>query len=468
LSLRARLVAVVLVLLAAGLFASDIATPTLLRSYLLRRVDERLEAVAALAARAFTLPPTSQTPPLPVRAPANFGPPARPALDVQAALVKPYGHVARTLQGPFSSQADVFTRLPRAALDRARAGHALKFVVTSPSGRWRALAEPLAHTNNIAVVVSPLNDYEATLRHLYWIEGTATFVLLALAGASALWLVRVGLRPIVHIADTADAVASGDIERRVDVAGGYEVARLGRALNSAFDAREVSEQALRAFVSDASHELRTPLTSIRGYTELLQAGALNDPAAKRQALDRIAHESERMGVLVDELLTLARLDERKPLQLADLDLSALAADAVNDFRAVAPDRSIELIAPKPVLVLADETGIRKVFANLLTNARLHTPTGVPVEVRVTAQGGDARIDVVDGGVGISTDDGERAFQRFWRASNGKSGHDEGSGLGLAIVAAVATAHGGRAYVEHSPGRLPGAHFVVMLPMQPRM
>jgi two-component system OmpR family sensor kinase len=391
----------------------------------------------------------------------------QPNFDVQAALINPDGRVARTLQGPFSGKADVFTRLPRAALEQARAGRAVTFDVTSPSGRWRAMAEPLARSNNVAVVVSPLNDFDATLRRLYWIEGVATFVLIALAGVSATWLVRVGLRPLVHIADTADAVAAGDIERRVDVAGGYEVARLGRALNSAFDARETSEQTLRAFISDASHELRTPLTSIRGYTELLQAGALTDGAAQRRALERIAHESARMGVLVDELLTLARLDERQPLQLAELDLSALASDAVTDFRAVAPERTIEVVAAQPVVLLADETGIRKVFANLLTNARLHTPATTPVEVRVSAQGNEARIDVLDDGTGLRGIDSERAFQRFWRGSNGRSGHDEGSGLGLAIVAAVATAHGGRAYVEHSSERLRGAHFVVVLPLQPR-
>ena len=375
----ARLVAIVLVLIAAGLLASDIATAASLRSYLLRRVDERLEAVAGFTVRALSFQDEAGQPP--TRPPVGGGTPARPALDVQAARVDPSGHVVRTLQGPFSSQTDAFTRLPQADLDRARAGQAVEFNVSSASGQWRARAEPLAGSKDVAVVVSPLNDVEATMRRLYWIEGIATFVLLALAGVVASRLVRVGLRPLVHIADTADAVASGDVDRRVDVAGGYEVARLGRALNSAFDARESSEQALRAFISDASHELRTPLTSIRGYTELLQAGALSDPAAQQRALGRIGHEAARMGVLVDDLLALARLDERRPLQLADLDLSEIAADAVNDFRAVEPDRTIELVAPQPVALLGDETAIRQVFANLLTNARLHTPTATPVEVR---------------------------------------------------------------------------------------
>jgi two-component system OmpR family sensor kinase len=465
-SLRARLVAVVLVLIAAGLLASDVATAASLRSYLLRRVDARLEAVAGFTVRALSL--DDLTPQGPVLPPGGIGTPARPALDVQAARIDANGHVVRTLQGPFSSQTDAFTRLPKAELDRARAGQALEFNVSSSSGQWRARAERLAGSKDLAVVVSPLNDVEATLRRLYWIEGVATFVLLTLAGVAASRLVRVGLRPLVHIADTADAVASGDVDRRVDVEGGYEVARLGRALNSAFDARESSEQALRAFISDASHELRTPLTSIRGYTELLQAGALSDPPAQQRALERIGHEAARMGVLVDDLLALARLDERRPLQLADLDLSEIAADAVNDFRAVEPDRTIELIAPQPVPLLGDETGIRQVFANLLTNARLHTPAEAPVEVRVAASGSDARIDVIDGGAGLGAAGVDHAFDRFWRGLNGKPGHDEGSGLGLAIVAAVAAAHGGTAYVDRSSERLRGAHFVVMLPIQPRV
>ena len=169
-------------------------------------------------------------------------------------------------------------------------------------------------------------------------------MLLVLAGALSLRLVRVGLRPLVHIADTADAVASGEVDRRVDVRGGYEVARLGRALNSAFDARSASEQTLREFISDASHELRTPLTSIRGYAELLRAGALTGEEESARAASRIEHEAARMGALVDNLLSLARLDEGRPLELADVDVTALARDAVNDAQVVEPDRPIALIA----------------------------------------------------------------------------------------------------------------------------
>ena len=464
-SLRSRLVAIVLLLIAAGLLASDVATPTLLRSYLLRRVDDRLELTAGFTSQAFSSDLAPQPPlQVPVRG-TSF--PTRSTPDVHAALIGPDGNVVRTLEGPFSASTDAFAHIPPSVLSTARTGRTVKFDVSAGSGQWRAIAEPVRGSENVAVVVSPLTDVEGTLTHLYWIEGIATVVLLALAGAAALWLVRVGLRPLVHIADTADAVAAGEVERRVDVAGGYEVARLGGALNSAFDARAASEQTLRAFISDASHELRTPLTSIRGYAELLRAGALNDPESQQRALARIEHEAARMGVLVDDLLSLARLDEGRPLQLAEIDLTTIAADAVNDLLAVEPDRPVTLVAPTPVPIICDETGVRQVFANLLMNARVHTEPGIPVEVRVGATtGGGARIDVIDDGAGLDVAEFEHAFDRFWRAGNGKQRHGEGSGLGLAIVAAVASAHGGRVQAQSAHDGMSGAHFTVDLPARP--
>ena len=210
-------------------------------------------------------------------------------------------------------------------------------------------------------------------RGLYWIEAIASAVLTMAAGASAFWLVRVGLRPLVHIADTADAVASGDVERRVDIRGGYEVARLGNALNSAFDARATSEQTLREFISDASHELRTPLTSIRGYAELLRAGALPCGGRKRRAVARIEQEAARMGVLVDNLLVVGP-PRRRPTPGARRRRRDRTGRRRRQRRArVEPDRPITLVAPRPVPVVGDETTLRQVLANLLANARVHTP-----------------------------------------------------------------------------------------------
>jgi len=286
---------------------------------------------------------------------------------------------------------------------------------------------------------------------------------LVVAGALSLRLVRVGLRPLVHIADTADAVAAGEVDRRVDVRGGYEVARLGHALNAAFDARSASEQTLREFISDASHELRTPLTSIRGYAELLRAGAFVGEDESARAATRIEHEAARMGALVDNLLALARLDEGRPLELSDVDLTALARDAVHDAQAVEPDRPISLINGPTVHVVADEMRLRQVLANLLSNVREHTPPGTAVEVRVAESERGVRIDVIDDGAGIEPDARERAFDRFWRGESAHGAPHRGSGLGLAIVSAVATAHGGIARVVANGEGLRGAHIVVELP-----
>jgi two-component system, OmpR family, sensor kinase len=461
-SLRLRLVLVVLTLMAVGLVASDIATATLLRSYLLGRVDERLDQTGGFATQLLGAGiPTNGFP-------AGIGPrvPRNDTPDVQAARVDRSSHVVKTVLGPFSSTSDAFAVLPQGPLNAARQGHTARFDVSSKSGSYRGLAEPIPGSSDVAVVITPLRDLEGTLTRLYWIEAIASAVLTMVAGALALWLVRVGLRPLVHIADTADAVASGDVERRVDIRGGYEVARLGNALNSAFDARAASEQTLREFISDASHELRTPLTSIRGYAELLRAGALPGADESGRAVARIEQEAARMGVLVDNLLSLARLDEGRPLELVDVDLSALAADAVDDARAVEPERPVTLVAPRPVRVVGDETALRQVLANLVTNAREHTASSTAVEVRVAPTPTGARIDVVDDGAGLDANARERAFDRFWRGEGPNDGPRGGSGLGLAIVTAVAAAHGGTARVDCTTDRLRGAHFVVELPAQP--
>ncbi len=463
-SLRARLVLIVLAVTAVGLAASDVATATLLRSYLLGRVDQRLAETGGFAARLLASGnpigvPTGSLPP-------GVSLPRGDTPDVQAARVDPAGKVVKTVQGPFSTTSDAFRTLPEGPLDRARAGATVRFETTSSSGRYRGLAEPIAGSRDVAVVVSPLRDIDATMRRLYMIEAVATGVLLVLAGALALRLVRVGLRPLVHIADTADAVAAGEVNRRVDVRGGYEVARLGRALNSAFDARSASEQTLREFISDASHELRTPLTSIRGYAELLRAGALTGEVESARAASRIEREAARMGALVDNLLALARLDEGRPLELDDVDVTALARDAVHDAQVVEPDRPIALVAGPTVHVVADEMQLRQMLANLLSNVREHTPAGTAVEVLVDETERGVGIHVIDDGAGIDADARERAFDRFWRGENAAGASPRGSGLGLAIVSAVATAHGGTARVAESSRGLHGAHIVVELPKRP--
>ena len=181
----------------------------------------------------------------------------------------------------------------------------------------------------------------------------------------------------------------------------------------AFAERQASEDRLRRFVADASHELRTPLTSIRGYTDLMQSGALDDPAAREDALRRVQAESSRMAELVDDLLVLARLDQGRPLERGPVDLVAVASDAVKDARAVAPEQPVELVAPpSPVVVQGDEGRLRQVVANLLTNARVHTPAGTPVTVRVGVEGpATAHLVVADEGQGMAPEVASRVFER---------------------------------------------------------
>jgi two-component system OmpR family sensor kinase len=313
---------------------------------------------------------------------------------------------------------------------------------------------------SIAITGLPLGLTEATSTRLTALTLAASGMVLFVLALVAWWVIRLGLRPIEALARTADEIAAGDLSRRLAPAPARtEAGHLTEAFNGmvhqiefAFAERQASEDRLRRFVADASHELRTPLTSIRGYTDLMQAGALDDPEAREDALRRIQAESSRMAELVDDLLVLARLDQGRPLERLPVDLVTVASDAVQDARAVAPGQPIGLDVPDhPVVVPGDEGRLRQVVANLLTNARVHTPAGTPVTVRVREEGTTARLVVADEGQGMAPEVASRVFERFYRADASRSRDRGGSGLGLSIVAAVAEAHGGRASLESTPG-----------------
>jgi two-component system OmpR family sensor kinase len=264
-----------------------------------------------------------------------------------------------------------------------------------------------------------LKDFDATFGRMLAVEGVATVLILAaLAGlaASVLW---------------------------------------------AFRERAANEARLRQFVADASHELRTPLTSIRGYAELWRAGGLRGGGDVDDAMRRMEQEARRMGLLVDDMLLLARLDQGRPLETTALALDRLVDEAVRDARAVEPDRPIDLVAD-PVTVTGDDHRLRQVVGNLLANARLHTPPGTPVHVSVRAVGERVRLEVADEGPGLEPEMAARVFERFYRGDPARTRASGGSGLGLSIVAAVAEAHGGRVSVDTAPGA--GARFVVELPL----
>jgi two-component system OmpR family sensor kinase len=330
-------------------------------------------------------------------------------------------------------------------------------------------------------------------------------VALAIAGIA---IVRSSLRPLTDIELTAGAIAAGDLSQRVpDRDPRTEVGRLGRSLNAmlaqveaAFHARERSEAAarrseerMRQFVADASHELRTPLTAIRGYAEyyrqrggvgngarhaapagselsLAGGGRLTEPDMDR-IMQRVEQESARMGVLVEDMLLLARLDQQRPIERRPVDLLTLAADAVQDARMIAPQRKIELTVGHGTafLVLGDEARLRQVITNLMSNALSHTPDGTPIDVRLLAHGPDGRLtvpsvtlEVDDHGPGLGKEQAERVFERFYRADQARGRKTGGAGLGLAIVAALVGAHGGAVGVDTAPGR--GAIFWITLPL----
>jgi two-component system OmpR family sensor kinase len=237
---------------------------------------------------------------------------------------------------------------------------------------------------------------------------------------------------------------------------------LGR-IESAFAERQESEDRLRRFVADASHELRTPLTSIRGYAELFRRGAATRPDDLAKAMHRIEDEAARMGVLVEELLLLARLDQGRPVERQPVDLTALARDAVADARVVEPTRPLELDTDGPVQVTGDAVRLRQVLDNLLANVRTHTPPETAAAVSVRADDGHAVLEVSDRGPGMSEDETARAFERFYRVDPSRSRHSGGVGLGLSIVSAIVTAHGGEVQVRSAPGE--GATFTVTLPLE---
>ena len=282
-------------------------------------------------------------------------------------------------------------------------------------------------------------------------------------------MVRIGLRPLVAIEHTAAAIGAGDLSKRVERAEPRtEIGRLGLALNAmlgqiehAFRAREASEEKLRRFVADASHELRTPLAAVRAYAELFKRGASARPDDLERAMSGISRESERMSLLVEDLLLLARLDEGRPLERSPVDLREVVGEAVETARTVEPSRPISLEA-EPAVVLGDRDRLRQVLDNLLANVRAHTPPGSAVQVRVTRNAASAVIEVEDTGPGLGEQEVEQVFERFHRGDPSRSRSSGGVGLGLSIVAAVAEAHGGSASVDSVPGE--GSTFRIKLPL----
>lgn len=366
-------------------------------------------------------------------------------------------------------------------IELAPGGHSVIFETGSVDGgtRWRVFAGRVDGQSGLVTIVAiPLSDVDQSLHQLILIETIAGATLLALLAGGSWLILRRGLHPLERMATTARTIQAGDLHQRVEPADGRsEVGELGLAINTmledleeAFAERDATERKLRQFLADASHELRTPLTSIQGFAELFRlgqerpAGPDGEPAVDLPViLRRIEEESARMKTLVEDLLMLARLDETREVQSVPVDLSVLAADACTDAVASAPDRKVTLDAPDPVVVKGDGDQLRQAIANLVTNACKHTPEGTAIEVVTRVEGGHGVVSVRDHGPGISGEDRQRVFDRFWRADESRTG--TGAGLGLSIVAAITAAHGGEASVENVPeADGGGARFTLRLPL----
>lgn len=473
--LRRRLVAIMIVLVALGLASVDIITLSSLHSYLYGRVDDQLGSTGHLVSgfvlradrRGFTVTRAS------IHARVN------PDLFVELHSVDGRMIVAQA-SGP---QNEVYPppRLPsplpaQTPRSSGAGGHPgqvyhpssasidVPSVGVGPEYRLQAFSLP----GETLIVASPLNTVNDTLDSLRNIELAVSIGLLVALLILMTVLVRLGLRPLEDMTKEADAIAAGDLSRRVrPTEGNGEIARLGRAFNgmltqieTAFAQRALSEERLRSFLADASHELRTPLTSIRGYAELLQKDALTDKSDRDRALSRIEKEAARMGILVGDLAILAREGEGAEPARYRVDLAAVAADVVDDARTVDAARSIQLHAPTEVPVAGDDARLEQMVHNLVDNALTHTPAGTPVEVWAMVQGTSAVLEVRDEGPGLTAEQASRVFDRFYRGDNDRL--DGGSGLGLFIVASLARTFGGTAGVDTVVGQ--GSTFRVVLPL----
>jgi two-component system OmpR family sensor kinase len=474
--LRVQLVIVLLVLMMIGLALSAIAGTTALRGYLLDRVDNQLQDTARGAMRSGQLPGNLE----------GMGPPDR--LLNQPALTGGFFSEVTDIDGVGNG----FLRVPT---DSSQSGPALPpltlDVVEDLSGDpftveaeddgydWRILVTALPDGSGSLVVGTSLTDVTNTVGRLVVIQAFVSIIVLGVLGLAGYAIVRSSLRKLVAVEQTAAAIAGGDLSRRVDVGDERtEIGRLGSALNtmlgtiessfaaqraSEADARE-SEARMRRFVGDASHELRTPLTSIRGFAEVQRQQA-DLPIVERNRLnDRIEAEAKRMGLLVEDLLLLARLDQQRPIERHPVEVAEVVRDAVQDASVLAPEHDVRLnvrVSDTDSLILGDRARLRQIVSNLLANAYVHTPAGTRVDITVEASDESVSVVVADNGPGLSQEDASRVFERFFRSDPSRTRASGGSGLGLSIVSSLVTAHGGSISLDTSLGN--GAKFSVAFP-----
>jgi two-component system OmpR family sensor kinase len=514
-TLRLRLLLLLVGLVSVGLLVADAVTYASLRAFLVERIDQQLFNGRSAAVRALMQSGNGLGPSLP-GVPPGETPNLPPGTWV--AVIDASGRTLAATAFTYGGEAVAPPSLPT-GLDKLVASDpgGATFTVGAKGSRlsYRVLAwAPQGAvtdqgTSYVALVAIPLSDLAQTLARLLWVELFVTAGVIAGLAALAWWMVRRELRPLDDMAVIAGAIAAGDLTQRVEPAEPRtEVGRLGLALNAmlsqieqAFARRKASEDALRRFLAQASHELRTPLASIRGYAELFRRGAKDRPEDLELAMRRIEQEGARMGVLVEELLLLARLDEGRPLKRESVDLAQVAADAAADAHIAAPDRVIDLDARDTVVLQGDELRLRQVAANLVTNALIHAGPSARVAITARSNDGWAELEVSDDGIGMTPDVAAHVFEPFYHAERtamapvdggvpdevhtgatevsarpletvaGRNAAPSGeaevaettTGLGLAIALGIAEAHGGHIELRTAPHC--GSTFIVRLPVR---
>ena len=482
-SLRSRISFGVVLLTAFGFLASGIAAQNALQSYLTTQIDHELEAItggtlprilrAGIAYEALESHREGRE----RRDDDEFSAGDQPNSPLQRiptttslTVLDANGVIIGGLGGDLNKAS--ISDYVRGLLPSEVAQHGDEpFTIEAPGADFRAVARSLPNNSGTLVAAQSLEELDKTIARLGILFFFISLILIFLMAVAARTVVAVGLRPLKAAEETAEEIASGNLSARMPEASpNTEVGRLVGTFNTmltrieeSFAARTKSEEKLRRFVADASHELRTPLTAIRGFSELHRQGAVKGEEDTKQLISRIEGESKRMSSLVEDLLLLARVDQARALRSDAVDIVKVVADATASAQVSGPSHPITLIAPNAeVFMLGDEVRIHQVIANLLANARSHTPDGTPISVMITSTDDEVSISVADQGPGMSEEDQKRIFERFYRAdsSRARSGED-GTGLGLSIVEAVMQAHGGTVSVESEIGE--GSKFTLTFP-----
>jgi len=475
-SLRSRLLLATLVVVAIGIGTSDFVAHASLKNYLIKQVDTQLTGVANGSVgrlnRAGIEPNANEDD-------ANGSPfrIVRPLRGVPTetlvTLLDSNGNELGRLGGDITNSSQTM-RFNGFTTAKVAATKGLPFTVkgVKDGGDTRAIAQVLPTGLGSIVVAVSLAGVDRTLHEMTWLFLLISLIILVLIAFLSRFIIRISLRPLSEVEGTAAAIAAGDLSARLpDNNPKTEVGKLTRSLNTmlsrieeSFAVRVASESKLRQFVADASHELRTPLTAIRGFAELHRQGAVEGVEKTKELIGRIEKESIRMGSLVEDLLLLARMDEARPVSMEPVDLTHVLEECIASARAAGPDHPITADIEPDIFVLGDNKRIHQAIANLLANARTHTPLGTKITVRAKSGKDDTRVSVSDEGPGLSPADQKKIFERFFRADPSRQrSSGEGCGLGLSIVDAIMKLHGGSVSVESELGR--GATFTLTFPIK---